>query len=195
MRPQSKRTAAGGGNYECKCPACLASDEAGSSLEPPYRSVPGRGLVVFHLVLHLSLPLLGVFLIGRSWRALAPVLGFLSAYLANSLILCPSCPYHHSGNLFCGCYPKSVFPYRQYLGKRWRHRENIIGRSLVIGMTIGPSLLVLGMRGDTLAVLIMLVSAVMVIFLTSVVSCPSCRQRDVCYLGLLTTAGLKRKNI
>jgi hypothetical protein len=194
MGPRSEHIAAGGG-FGCKCPACLASEDAGSSLELSYRSVPGRGRIVFHLALHLSLPLLGIILIGRSWWALAPVPGFLAAYLANSLILCPSCPYHHDENLFCGCYPKSVFPYRQYLGKRWGRRENLIGRSLVIAMTIGPSLVILGSRGDRLAVLLLLVSTVMVIFLTGVVSCPNCRQRDVCYLGMLTTAGLKRKNI
>ena len=179
----------------CKCPACLASEDAQGALNLPYRYVPDRAQVVFHLALHLSLPLLGIILIGRSWWALAPILGFMIAYLANSFILCPSCPYHHAGNPFCGCYPKSVFPYKQYLGKRWGHRENIIGRSLVIAMTIGPSLLILGMRGDTLSVIFLLVSAIMVIFLTSVVSCPNCRQRDVCYLGRLTTAGIKRKNI
>lgn len=179
----------------CKCPACLASEEARNALEICYRYVPGRGRVVFHLALHLSLPLLGIILIGRSWWALAPVIGFIAAYLANSFILCPSCPYHHAGNRFCGCYPKSVFPYRQYLGKRWGHRENIIGRSLVIGLTIGPPLLILGARGDTLAVLLLLLFAVMVLFLTSVVSCPNCRQREVCYLGRLTTAGIQRKDI
>lgn len=179
----------------CKCPACLASEEAGGPFKLSYRYAPGRGHVIFHLVLHLSLPLLGVILIGRSWWAFAPILGFLSAYLANSFILCPSCPYHHAGNRFCGCYPKSIFPYKKYLGKRWGHRENIIGRSLVIGLTIGPPLLVLGLRGDTLAAISLPAAAITVIFLTSVVSCPNCRQRDVCYLGILTTAGMERKDI
>jgi hypothetical protein len=184
-----------GTDMDCKCPACLASEDAGSASEISYRYAPGRWHVIFHLALHASLPLLGVILIGRSWWALAPVLGFFVAYLANSLILCPTCAYHHAGLRFCGCYPKSIFSYKQYLGKRWGHKENIIGRSLVITMTIGPSLLVLGARGDTLAVGFLLVSAVLVLFLTSVVSCPNCRQRDVCYLGILTAAGIRRKDL
>jgi hypothetical protein len=195
MRPRSEHIAEVGGEFGCKCPACLASETTTRATEISYRTVPGRGHVVFHLALHVSLPLFGIILIGRSWWALAPVLGFMIAYLANSFILCPSCPYHHAGIRFCGCYPKSVFSYRLYLGRRWGHRENIVGRSLVIGMTIGPSVLILGTRGDTLAVLLLLVSAIMVIFLTSVVSCPDCRQRDVCYLGMLTFAGIKRKDI
>lgn len=195
MKPRSEHIAEAGGESRCKCSACLASENTTGASEISYRFVPGRGQVVFHLALHMSLPLLGIILIGRSWWALAPVLGFMIAYLVNSFILCPSCPYHHAGNRFCGCYPKSVFSYRQYLGKRWGHRENVIGRSLVIGMTIGPSVLILGKRGDTFAVLLLLISAIMLIFLTSVVSCPTCRQRDVCYLGRLTTAGIKRKDI
>ena len=55
--------------------------------------------------------------------------------------------------------------------------------------------MIVGARGDTLAVLFLLISAITVIFLTSVVSCPNCRQRDVCYLGILTTAGIRRKDI
>jgi hypothetical protein len=184
-----------GTDIGCKCPACVASEDARGASDLPYRVVPGRAHVIFHLALHASLPLFGVILIGRSWWALAPVLGFFVAYLANSLILCPTCAYHHAGLRFCGCYPKSIFSYKQYLGKRWGHKENIIGRSLVITMTIGPSLLVLGARGDTLAVGFLLVSAVLVLFLTSVVSCPNCRQRDVCYLGLLTAAGIRRKDL
>jgi len=179
----------------CKCPACLASEQAESVSEISYRYAPGRGHILFHLVLHASLPLLGALLLGCSWWALAPVLGSFAAYLANSFILCPTCAYHHAGLRFCGCYPKSAFPYRRYLGKRWGHRENIIGRSLVIGLTIGPSVFVLGARGDTPAISFLLVSTALVLFLTSVVSCPSCRQRDVCYLGMLTTAGIRRKDI
>ena len=187
--------AEGGDDGCCKCPACLGTEQPRIDQALPYRYAPGTGRSVFHLTLHAGLPLAGIVFIGFSWWALAPVLGFLAAYLANSFILCPTCAYHHAGVRFCGCYPKSVFPYKQYLGKRWGHRENIIGRSLVVSMTIGPSLLVLGARGDTPAVLVLLFSAVMVIFLTSVVSCPNCRQREVCYLGMLTTAGIRRKDI
>lgn len=194
MGPRSAHVAAGGDDIGCKCPACLETELPRVEQELPYRYAPGTGRIVYHLALHTALPIAGMVLIGRSWWALAPILGFLAAYLANALILCPSCPYHHSGVRFCGCYPKSIFPYKQYLGKRWRNRENIIGRSLVITMTIAPSFVILVVRGEPFAVLFLLLCAVSVIFLTSVFSCPNCRQRDVCYLGRLTTAGIGRKD-
>jgi hypothetical protein len=176
----------------CKCAACLKSEEARSAQDPPYRFEPGPGHTFFHLALHASLPITGMVLIGLSWWALAPSLGFLAAYLANSLILCPTCAYHHAGVRFCGCYPKSVFPYRLYLEKRWGLRENIFGRSSVIILTIGPSIAVLAAKGAGPGIVVLLFQTVAVLFLTSVVSCPDCRQRDVCMLGRLTIAGLHR---
>jgi hypothetical protein len=179
----------------CKCPACLATEGAGSIPGLPYRVAPGRGLTILHLVLHASLPLTGVFLIGLSWLVLAPILGFIAAYLANSLILCPSCAYHHAGVRVCGCYPKSVLPYRQYLGKRWGLRENLLGRSAVLLLTLGPSIAVLAARGSGNGVVALLLQAAVVLFLTSMFSCPACRQREVCALGRLTTAGIDRKDL
>jgi len=179
----------------CKCPACLVSEDTRDALLPPYRTVPGRGLVLLHLFLHLSLPITGVLLIGRSWTALVPVLGFLAAYIANSLILCPSCAYHHAGVRFCGCYPKSQFLYKRYGGKRWGARDNIIGRSFVLLFTLGPPIAVLASRGDETGIVVLLFQTIVVLFLTSMVACPSCRQRYVCTLGRLTIAGIKRKDI
>jgi len=179
----------------CKCPACLGTEGAENIPGLPYRYTPGRGLTILHLALHASLPLTGVFLIGCSWLALVPLFGFAAAYLANSLILCPSCTYHHSGVRFCGCYPKSVFPYRHYLGKRWGFRENLLGRSAVLFFTLGPSIAVLAARGSGKAVVVLLLQAVIILFLTSMFSCPACRQREVCALGRLTTAGIDRKDI
>jgi hypothetical protein len=37
--------------------------------------------------------------------------------------------------------------------------------------------------------------SVIILFLTSMFSCPTCRQREVCALGRLTAAGIKRKDI
>jgi hypothetical protein len=182
-------------DIDCKCPACLATENGQSALGLPFRESAGKGRSVFHLVLHLSLPFLGVVLIGFSWWALVPVLGFLFAYLANSFILCPTCAYHHAGVRFCGCYPKSVFPYRRYLGKRWGNRENVLGRTMVIILTVGPTIAVLAAQGHRLGIIKVLVLAVLVVFLTSTVSCPDCRQQDVCALGRLTATGIKRKNI
>ncbi|NTW60689.1 MAG: hypothetical protein HGB21_10000 [Nitrospirae bacterium] len=179
----------------CKCLACLGSESVRDKSLPAYRTEPGRGLTILHLVLHASLPLLGVFLIGCSWLALVPLFGFAAAYLANSLILCPSCAYHHAGVRFCGCYPKSVFLHRQYLGKRWGLRENLLGRSAVLLFTLGPSIAVLAARGSGNGVVVLLFLAVVILFLTSMFSCPACRQREVCALGRLTAAGIKRKDI
>lgn len=145
--------------------------------------------------MHASLPAIGAVLIGASWWALAPLIGFLAAYLANSLIFCPTCAYHHAGVRSCGCYPKSIIPFRRYLGARWDVRTNVMGRSSVIILTVGPTTAVLLMRGDNLSAALMLVLPVVVIFLTSTISCPGCRQQDVCTLGRLTTASLRRKNL
>jgi hypothetical protein len=179
----------------CKCPACLESESMRDKSLPLYRTEPGRGLTILHFVLHASLPLMGMVLIGRSWIALVPVIGFLAAYLANSLILCPTCAYHHAGIRFCGCYPKSLFPYRRYGGKRWGLRENLLGRSSVLLFTLGPTIAVLGARGSSNGIVVLLFQAVVILFLTSMFSCPVCRQRDVCALGRLTVAGIKRKDI
>jgi hypothetical protein len=124
-----------------------------------------------------------------------PFLGAFATYLANSFILCPTCAYHHAGVRFCGCYPKSVFPYRRYLGERWSERTNLIGRGSVILLTVGPTIAVLLWRGSTYGPVIMPVLAVLVIFLTSTFSCPDCRQQDVCALGRLTTASIRRTDI
>jgi hypothetical protein len=145
--------------------------------------------------MHASLPVLGVVLIGFSWWALAPVVGFLFAYAANSIILCPTCAYHHAGVRFCGCYPKSIFPYRRYLGERWDVRANFFGRSSVIILTVGPTIAVLLGSGNTVSAVVMIVLPVVVIFLTSTIACPGCRQQDVCTLGQLTTASIRRKNL
>jgi hypothetical protein len=138
---------------------------------------------------------MGMVLIGRSWLVLVPVIGFFAAYLANSLILCPTCAYHHAGVRFCGCNPKSLFPYRRYGGKRWGLGENLLGRSAVLLFTLGPSIAVLGARGNSSGVIVLLFQTVVILFLTSMFSCTVCRQRDVCTLGRLTIAGIKRKDI
>jgi hypothetical protein len=179
----------------CKCPACLTTENGKSVLGMPFRQSAGTGHTLFHLAMHASLPVIGAVLIGPSWWALAPLIGFFAAYLANSFILCPTCAYHHAGVRSCGCYPKSVFPFRRYLGERWDARKNVIGRSSVIILTIGPTIAVLLGRGDTMSAAFMLVLPVVVIFLTSTISCPSCRQQDVCTLGRLTTAAVRRKNL
>jgi hypothetical protein len=177
----------------CKCPACLGSERTELRNEPPWRVAPGPVLTAFHLALHAVLPLAGIVLIGPSWWAAAPVTGALAAWLVNSLVLCPSCAYHHAGIHFCGCYPKSAFAYRQYLGRSWGPRENIGGRPLVVILTIGPTLAVLAARGNKAGIIIMLVLVTAVLFLTSMVSCPACRQRSVCVLGRLTAAGIARR--
>lgn len=179
----------------CKCPACLASEDARDPLLPSYRSAPGRGLTVLHLAIHASLPLAGMALIGCSWLAAVPLAGAVAAYLVNSFVLCPSCAYHHAGVRFCGCYPKSLFSYRRYGDRRWGLRENLLGRGGVLLFTLGPSAAVLAAQGRDRGIILLLCQAVAVLFLTSVLTCPACRQRDVCALGRLATAGIKRKDL
>jgi len=134
-------------------------------------------------------------LIGRSWWAVVPFLGALGAYVANSLLLCPTCSYHHAGVRLCGCYPTSVFSLRRYRGRPWGWQDNLAGRSLVISLTIIPTMLVLAGRDRGMQAVAIAVAAVLVVFLTSIVACPSCRQRSFCWLGRLTVAGIKRKDI
>jgi len=183
-----------GADSGCKCAACLATDGPRPGQAGPYRYAAGTGRTVSHLALHASLPLTGMALIGPSWWALAPVLGSLAAYLANSFILCPSCAYHHAGVRSCGCYPKSVFPYRTYLGKRWGVGENLTGRTAAIVLTAGPAVAVLAAQGNGAGIVAVLFLTVVVIFLTSVISCPDCRQQDVCALGRLVQASIRRDN-
>jgi hypothetical protein len=152
-------------------------------------------LTILHLVLHASLPFMGMVLIGCSWLAIVPLMGFAAAYLANALILCPTCAYHHAGVRFCGCYPKSLFTYRRYGGKSWGMLENGAGRTAVLLFTFGPSLMVLAAHGNVDGIVVLLSQAIIVLFLTSMFSCPACRQREVCTLGRLTTAGIKRKDV
>jgi hypothetical protein len=179
----------------CKCRTCLRSEDAERDFELPYRHAPGRAQGAFHLLLHLALPLAGVILIGRSWWALSAVFGALAAYLFNSFFLCATCPYHHAGAVICGCYPKSIFSFKRYRWHPWGVRENLIGRSTVIILTVGPAAGVLAARGDTLAISVLLLAVTVVLSLTSMVSCPRCRQRSVCTLGRLTLAGISRTNI
>jgi hypothetical protein len=177
---------------QCKCPSCLDAEQIPSEVAIPYRYVPGRGQALFALALHGSLPLLSIVLIGWSWWALAPVAGFLAAYLVNSLLLCPACAYHHAEVRLCGCYPKSLVPYRRYRGSRWGYRENIVGRGAVVLLTVGPPGAVLAARGEHLSAIVLVFAAVTVVFLTSIFSCPVCRQRSVCYLGKLSMAAISR---
>jgi len=48
---------------------------------------------------------------------------------------------------------------------------------------------VLAARGNGTGVIVLLFQTVVVLFLTSMISCPSCRQRDVCSLARLAVAG------
>jgi len=69
------------------------------------------------------------------------------------------------------------------------------GNPSVIILTIGPTIAVLLGRGDNMGAALMLVLPVAVIFLTSTISCPSCRQQKVCTLGRLTSTSISSKNL
>ena len=165
----------------CKCPSCAASEEAKKNSSLPYRYVPGRGQNIFHLALNFSLPLVGVILIGFSWWALAPVIGFIAVYLLNSFLFCAACPYHHENVKLCGCFPKSVFPFKRY--KKWGHADNIVAWLVNLSLLMGASLAVLVAQGDLISAYIFLSYAAFGLLLHGIISCPNCRQRSVCYLG------------
>lgn len=165
----------------CTCPACTHSESLKGDFNTTYRYMPGSGQKVFHLLLHLSLPVIGSLLIGASWWALIPIGGFLVTYIVNSLLFCPGCSYHHEKAGFCGCFFRSVLPYKKT--KSWGYAENILGWRLLIGLMLGPTLVTLYLHGDFKTMLFFLVYFMMGIVVHGTVSCPGCRQRGVCYLG------------
>src|SRR5512140_123880 len=172
-------------NLECMCPACLDSERLRTEIDVPYQYQAGRPWSIYHLVLYGSVPLAGMLMIGWSWLMIVPIAGFIAGYLFNSLYFCPTCSYHHSDAASCVCYPKSPFPYKRYRGKPWEDRDNIIGWPILIMLTIGPTIAVLWAKGDGNGIIIVFITVIVIIFLTSMVSCPRCRQRSFCFLGRL----------
>lgn len=65
----------------------------------------------------------------------------------------------------------------------WGHFENIIGWPLIIIMMICPTIATLLFLGDLRAILILIAYFIVGLGAHSLVSCPGCRQRGVCYLG------------
>jgi len=175
----------------CKCPACVTSEKAEKEVDLPYRFVAGKGQIVFHLSLIIFLTAIGTVLIGFSPWATVPVISLIVAYVANSYIFCATCSYHHENVRFCGCFPKSVFPYKRY--KAWGHLDNIAGWMLFAGLVPVPTSFVLILKNDWNSVIIYLLSFILVILLQSNFSCPNCRQRSLCYLGKLTVLVRKQQ--
>ncbi|MCP4117228.1 MAG: hypothetical protein GY737_17900 [Desulfobacteraceae bacterium] len=174
----------------CKCPSCVHSEALKKDFNLPYRYIPSAGQKVFHLIEHFLTPVIGAFLIGASWWALIPFAGFLVTYVVNSFLFCPGCPYHHERPGLCGCFPRSVFPYKK--NKPWGHAENIIGWPLMIILMICPTLVTLHLQGKVKAMFFFLAYFTIVLVIHGIVSCPECRQRGVCYQGR-TVVFLKKR--
>jgi hypothetical protein len=118
---------------------------------------------------------------GLSWLLAVPLLSFLVTYLLNSFTFCASCTYHHSDVTICGCFPKSIFPYKRE--KPWGKADNIIGWPLIMGLLTGPVIYILNMYDEKLYMAIYLLYVLLGILLQAVVTCKYCRQRGVCFLG------------
>ena len=174
----------------CNCSGCTYTEKA-KDKDFPYRYLPTKRHIVFHLLLHLALPVIGVFLIGiNSWTAV-PVLSSFAAYLLTCFFFCSKCSYHHENVLFCGCFPKSVFPYRKY--QKWGTLENLLGWPLAIFLLVGPTILVLVKMNDWNGLKIYFAFLVCYVLIHGTFSCPNCRQRSLCYLGKLVLFIKKRK--
>lgn len=107
----------------CKCTSCVHSETLKEDFNLPYRYIPSAGQKVLHLLIHFSVPVIGAFFIGASWWALIPFAAFLVTYVVNSFWFCPGCSYHHEHAGLCGCFPRSVFPYKKKhtMGTCWKH--------------------------------------------------------------------------
>lgn len=165
----------------CKCSGCVKSEKDREKVNAPYRYESGRKQNIFHLTLYILLiPGVGAIFIGFSIWALVPLISFIIAYLVNSLLFCATCSYHHENVRFCGCFPKSVFPYKRYRG--WEPLDNIIGWPLISALLFGPTVCVLALK-NWHGLLIYLLFITAAALLHSDRSCPNCRQRTVCYMG------------
>lgn len=166
----------------CKCPSCAHSESIKDEFNLPYRYMPSAGLRISHLLLHFSVPAIGAILIGvSSWLALIPFAGFFVTYLVNSFWFCPGCSYHHEHAGLCGCFPRSIFTYKK--NKPWGNVENIIGWPVLTVLMIFPSIIALYLQQNSNAIFYFLTYFLIGLIIHSIVSCPECRQRGVCYLG------------
>ena len=165
----------------CKCPSCANSEAIKDEFNLPYRYIPSAGQKIFHLLLHFSVPVIGAILIGISWLALIPFAGFLITYLVNSFWFCPGCSYHHENAGLCGCFPRSIFAYKK--NKPWGNVENNIGWPVLTVLMIFPSIIVLYLQQNLNAIFLFFTYFIIGLTIHSIVSCPGCRQRGVCYLG------------
>lgn len=162
----------------------MASEAAKNNVNLPYRYVPDIWQNVFHLTLNLSIPVIGTILIGLSPWAFVPLFSFLAAYVVNSFLGCAACPYHHSGVKTCGCFPKSILIYKKY--KPWGKIDNTLNWILVLFFIFVPTIYIFVIKGDMMSLTIFVLYSILAVFLLMTFSCPNCRQRSLCYLGMLT---------
>lgn len=171
-------------SIKCKCSACAGVKTADRMVDLPLRYNAEKSQAIFSFSLFLAIPFVGSALITKWPWATVPWLGFFLAYLANAFFLCSNCSYHHDNVRLCGCFPKSIFPYKRYT--RWGRLENNIGWPLIGGLLFVPTIAVLAWKSQVLFIALFIFLLMMVILLQSTFSCPNCRQRSVCYLGIAT---------
>ncbi len=170
----------------CSCGSCRIAGKAGSRYGYPYRMSLQLKESGFHYGFVILLVVMGTVLTGLSagplWLMAVPLISFIAVYLLNSFTFCATCTYHHSGVKICGCFPKSVFPYKRE--KPWSKLDNIIGWPLIMGLLTGPVIAILNIYGRNIYLAIYMLYIIEGIILQAVVSCKNCRQRGVCFLGM-----------
>ncbi|MCP4136593.1 MAG: hypothetical protein GY754_36825 [bacterium] len=172
-------------NIKCSCNGCISSEKSGEGQGLPYRYRSGLGQNIFSYTMFLSIAVLGTLFIwfssGATWMLFVPGISLVATYIFNSFFLCSSCSYHHEGVLMCGCAPKSIFPFKR--NKAWGNFDNIFGWSLAVGIYCGGPMVVLADSQSWPFMVMFSMYIVIYLLLQSIVSCPNCRQRNVCYLG------------
>ncbi len=174
----------------CDCSGCSVVEKKRGDSNLPYRYKAVGGQLLFSVLLLPMLQVIGAILIGKSTWAFVPILSLIAAYFVNSFLFCATCSYHHEKVWFCGCTLKSVFPYKRY--KVWGHFDNLVGWPLLIGIIVVPTMIIFAYKNDWPGLMIYCFSLFAVIVLQSIFSCPNCRQRSLCYLGIFSLAFKKR---
>lgn len=170
--------------HSCNCSGCTASEMYKPLSDLPYR-YEARGVQkIFSLIQPLLIPTTGVALIGFSFWAIIPIASLIIGLVFFWLYFCATCSYHHENVSYCGCFPKSILPYKKHSG--WNRNTNIIGWPLTIGILTGPTFVVLAWTRDFKSIVIYSLVLIMILLLQSTFSCPNCRQRNACFLGSLT---------
>ncbi|MFQ6082995.1 MAG: hypothetical protein ACE5WD_06520 [Candidatus Aminicenantia bacterium] len=177
----------------CDCEACKESEKLQKNYYKPYkyhRSYEHNFIIVF---LWLFTFVFGVILLYPSnWMYLS-ALGFILAFIVNSFMFCSKCPYKHS-NTNCGCYIMSPFPIK--IKKKWSNFEQILGWPIIFFLFLSPVVYYLIQQGEVVKLLLYLGWSLIIFFLIihSIMACPQCRQRHICFKGRIVIYFRKEVN-